>query len=291
VKSNVLPPRRRPFDLAGSVVQSLVLGAFIFAMDPPAVSISGSPVFLLPRTALIVIAVVLVAIFLKVEADAPSPIFDLQLLRIRTFWTANLAGFLMFVSYSAIAVLMPFFLEGHFDLEPDGAGLFMSAVPLMIFVVAPVSGRLSDRFGSRGLSTVGGLILTVSLAALSGVFGPGVHHSVPPAAIVAMLATAGLALGLFQSPNNNAIMCSVPQDKLGSASAFLATVRNLGLVTGTGVSTAIYAARATAGSDDLSALRFTFFIAAIIGLAATAASLGKEPGPYGRHVQEQPTGG
>ena len=86
-------------------------------------------------------------------------------------------------------------------------------------------------------------------------------------------------------------MCSVPQDKLGSASAFLATVRNLGLVTGTGISTAVYAARATAGSDDLSALRFTFFIAAIIGLVATAASLGKEPGPYGRHVQEQPTGG
>src|SRR6185437_15036403 len=109
-------------------------------------------------------------VFLKVESRARAPLFDLSLMKIRTFWTSNLASLLTFVAFSTVSILMPFFLEQAMHLPPHVAGAFMTAIPVTILVIAPLSGRLSDKVGCRGLSVAGALVGALDLLAMAGVF-------------------------------------------------------------------------------------------------------------------------
>jgi MFS family permease len=226
-----------------------------------------------------VVVVILSLVFIKVESDAKAPLFDLSLLKNRTFWTTNLAGFLTFVAFSSVSVLMPFFLEEVMNFPPQKAGFFMTAIPLTIFVVAPISGRLSDRLGSQELSIAGALVGVIGLFVMSGVVGVGIQEDTSNLGIIMGLCSIGLAIGLFQSPNNNAIMGCVPLHKLGVASALLATVRNLGMVTGTGLSTTLFTWRMTVTGDFIAAFHTALFTASLIGIGAMFASLGKRPNP------------
>ena len=276
VKADLLPPQQKaPFDWVGAILQTIVLVCFIVLFDPPNISISGSIPFPLSRWLIGAVTVIFGAIFIRVEKDARAPLLDLTLLQSRTFWTANLAGFFTFVAFSSVTVLMPFFLQGVMHFPPHTAGIFMTAIPFTIFIVAPISGRLSDRMGTQGLSFAGALVGALALLLMSGALGKGIHEHITGLGIVLFLSSIGLATGLFQSPNNNAIMSAVPQSKLGVASALLATVRNLGLVTGTGLATSLFNWRMTVTNDFVGSLHFTHFIAAMIGVGAMFAALGK----------------
>lgn len=274
-----MPHARTPFDWAGALLQAAALMTFIALVDPPGISVSGGPAVPVSRLALLIVLFVVGALFIKVESDAKAPLFDMSLLKNRTFTTANIASFLLFVAYSAMTLLMPFFLEEVMHYGPEKAGIFMTAIPLTILVVAPISGRLSDRFGSQELSFVGAMVAALGLFAMAGVLGPGLHASVGPAAIVVGLCAMGMATGLFQSPNNNAIMSVVPPAKLGVASALIATVRNLGYVTGTGLATGLFAWRQRLTQDFVLSLQFTLFMAGIIAIGSMLACLGKRRGP------------
>ncbi len=264
-----------PFDWVGTFLQCVLFACFIILFDPPNISVSGGQALPVSRWVIAVATLLIGALFLRVEADARAPILDLSLLRNRTFWSANLASFLTFVAYSAVTVLMPFFLEEAMKFPPATAGLFMTAIPLTIFVVAPLSGRLSDKVGSQELSFSGALIGTVGLFFMSGAFGAGVREGMGNFEVILSLATIGLATGLFQSPNNNAIMGCVPHAKLGVASALLATVRNLGLVTGTGLATSLFAWRKQVTHDFINSMHIALFSAACVGFAAMLAALAK----------------
>ncbi|OFZ18680.1 MAG: hypothetical protein A2X94_14325 [Bdellovibrionales bacterium GWB1_55_8] len=281
-----IPVQKPPFDWIGAFLQIIFLLCFIVVFDPPNISISGNLPLPAPRWIMAALTVIFGAAFLKVEADAKAPIFDLSLLKNTTFWSANLAGLLMFVGFSAVFVLMPFFLEEMMKFAPQQAGLYMTAIPATIFVVAPISGRLSDRIGSRWLAFAGALIGVLGLFLMSGILGEGLSDSSSGIAIILGLASMGLATGLFQSPNNNAIMCSVPSEKLGVASALLATVRNLGLVTGTGLATSLFTWRREVTGDFISAMQLTYFIAGILMTGAIVFSLWRRGGGHHPHPED-----
>jgi EmrB/QacA subfamily drug resistance transporter len=266
-----------PFDWTGAILQTIVLLSFIVVFDPPNISVSGSLPFTLSRWVVGLVTLTFTVIFLKVEKTSVAPLLDLSLLESRTFWSANLAGFLTFVAYSSVTVLMPFFLEVVLHMEPNEAGIFMTAIPLTIFVVAPISGRLSDRFGSQGLSFLGTLVGALALFLMAGAFGMGINEKISHPAIVLLLCSVGVATGLFQSPNNNAIMGAVPVSKLGVASAMIATVRNLGLVTGTGLSTSLFSWRMSITGNFVSSLHFTHFVGGMLGIGAMLVALVKRP--------------
>lgn len=278
-------PQKIPFDWVGAFIQMGFLISLVLVFDPPTIELQNHIQLVFSRWALIAISIVLGFIFIRVESKAKAPLFDLTLLKIRTFWTANLASFLTFVSFSAVSVMMPFFLEEAMGMSPNKAGLFMTAIPLTIFVIAPISGRLSDRMGGQELSFSGALIATLSLLGMGGAIGPGIHSQVAPLAIIFGLGSIGLSMGLFQSPNNNAIMSSVPPEKLGVASAFLATIRNLGFVVGTGMSTGVFSWRLRTSSDFIGSIHLVHLIAACISFAAMIASLGKKRGPIHRDLE------
>ena len=262
-----------PFDWAGAFFQTILLLAFIVIFDPPSISISGGMNLPISRLGMTVITLILGVLFIKIESQAVAPLLDISLLKNRTFWSANLAAFLTFVAYSSVSVLMPFFLEEIMKFPPQQAGLYMTAIPITILIVAPISGRLSDRVGSQELSFSGALIGSIGLFFMSGVFGAGVRAGMNGAEVVLSLAVMGLATGLFQSPNNNSIMGAVPPNKLGVASAMLATVRNLGLVTGTGLATSIFTWRMKETGDFVGSLHATQFVAGCIAFLAMCASL------------------
>ena len=268
-----------PFDWAGAILQTILLLSLIVLFDPPNISVSGSTPFLISRW-FTAIAVLIVGMnFVKVEAEAKAPLLDLSLLKNRTFWSANVAGFLTFVWLSSVSILMPYFLEDVMHFPTHTSGIFMTAIPLTILVIAPISGRLSDTLGSRGLSFAGAIIGTLSLLIMSGSLGPGIDAQFSSFEIVALLATVGLAIGLFQSPNNNAIMGSVPSSKLGVASALLATIRNLGLLIGTSLATGLFSWRMKETGDFVRSLHFTHTVGALIALGAMLASLIKRDEP------------
>lgn len=271
-------PKKVRFDWPGAILQMILLMALIFFFDPPRISISGSDIHEVSRWVIGVIIIFFGLIFFKVETEAVAPVFDLALLKNRTFWSANLASFFMFVSFSAVTVLMPFFLEEILGMPPHRAGLFMSAIPMIIFMVAPVSGRLSDRFGGQELSFAGAMVGGIALFFMSGIIGSGIDGQTPLPFVVVCLCSIGLATGLFQSPNNNAIMGAVPHHKLGVASAFLATVRNLGLVIGTGLATGLFTWRMQVTKDFISSLHATYLVSSIVAFLAMAACLGKKRG-------------
>lgn len=275
------PPlaKKGRFDWIGAFIQAVVLLLFMSIFDPPHISVSGSSPLVPSRLLFALLTIIFGIVFVRVEASEKAPLFDLSLLKNQTFWAGNLAGFLTFVAFSSVSVLMPFFLEQVMGFPPHTAGLFMSSIPLTVFVVAPVSGRLSDRVGSQELSFAGALVGAAGLFIMAGAFGAGMHREISDAGIVLVLCAIGLAMGLFQSPNNNAIMSSVPQEKLGVASALVATVRNLGLITGTGLATALFTWRMNETGDFVSSLHLTHFVAGLISIGAMLASLAKERGP------------
>jgi len=269
-----------PFDWGGAFLQTLLLLSFILLMDPPSISVSGSAPLKISYWIMTPVSVLLALIFVKVEAEARAPLFDLSLLRNRTFWTGLLSSFLMFASYSSLYVMMPFYLEEILKYSPDRMGLFMTAIPLTIFVVAPFSGRLSDKLGSQELSFSGALMAALGMFLMAGLTGPGLQADTGPVAIVLGLCLLGLATGMFQSPNNNAVMSSVQPSKLGVASALTATVRNLGFVTGTGMSTGVFAWKMEkSGGNFIDSFHLALLVAGLIAILAMITSLGKKRGP------------
>jgi EmrB/QacA subfamily drug resistance transporter len=268
---------RASFDWMGAILQSAILVFLMIIFDPPSISIAGAAGDKISRWPLSVITALLVWVFIYVESRAQAPLLDLSLLKIKVFWTSNVASLLTFIAFSTVTILMPFYLEKVMGFPTHLAGIFMSTIPLTILIVAPISGRMSDRMGSRGLSSAGSLIGGISLLAMSGFFGEGLKADTSHLMIVLGLCAIGLAIGLFQSPNNNAIMGSVPLNKLGVASALLATIRNLGLVIGTGLASGVFTWRMTVTDGDfVRSLHFTVMIAGVVSLFAMVACLAKK---------------
>jgi EmrB/QacA subfamily drug resistance transporter len=287
VPKDLLLREKHPFDWMGAFIQMVLLISFIILFDPPRVAFSGGAPQEIPRWLILGVIAICAFLFIKVESEVRAPVFDLSLLKETVFWTSNVASFLNFVAFSSVTVLMPFFLEDVMGLPPHQAGLFLTSIPLMNFIVAPVSGRLSDRISSRGLSFTGAMVIAISLFAMAGVVGPGLHKRIEPHWIILYMAMLGLGIGLFQSPNNNAIMGAVSPRKLGVASAFIATVRNLGLVIGTGMATAIFTWRHNLNGDFIASIHLTHLVGGCAALGAMLACLGKHGSRRRRIIEEQ----
>jgi EmrB/QacA subfamily drug resistance transporter len=210
--------RREPFDWTGSILWAGFLFAFLFGLNQGASLGWQSPGIL---STFVVSAVMLVA-FMVVELRIAFPTMRLSLFRVWGFSAGSTSLFCSFTSQQAVVFLMPFYLQLVRGMSPRDAGVLLTTVPLAMAVAAPISGRLSDRYGSRGLSTAGLLIVAVGLAAL----GRATTANQVNGPLIGTFLFLGVGLGMFQSPNNNFIFASVPRQHYGIASGFIATMRN-----------------------------------------------------------------
>jgi MFS family permease len=165
-----------------------------------------------------------------------GPLVDLALFRSRIFSWGLVAGFLSYAAMFTQTLLTPFVLARVLGLEPAAVGLVMVAVPIAMSVTSPASGWISDRFGGRWLPVLGMAVLAAGLLSLSFVeAGDALLR------VAARLAICGVGMGLFQSPNNAAVMSALPRARLGSGGGLLATARNGGMAAGIGLAGAIVA--------------------------------------------------
>lgn len=274
-----LAPRKtgQRFDLSGALLLFITLGSYALGMTlGQRLGFSSAA----PQALLIAAGVGLVA-FLILESRIDQPMIDLSLFR-NTLFDLNLVmGWLVFIVMSG-AFILPFFLELVQGLSPTLVGLLMMVQPIAMGIVAPLAGSLSDRFGSRGISLIGLIVIVCGALALGTL-----REGMGPLDFAVRIVLIGIGMGLFASPNNSAIMGAVPRERLGVTSGLLALSRTLGHTTGLPLIGAIFTTRALAfaglpaGSDVTSAgpaalvagVQGTYQIAALLILASTTIAV------------------
>ncbi len=172
---------------------------------------------------ILAVGVVSLVLFGLIEPRIKEPIVQLRLFRDRLFALANLSGLLNGVARGAVLFLLIFFLQGPYGQNPLAAGLLLIPFGAAFMVVGPLSGRLSDRVGSRVLAPLGLGISSLALLGLSTI-GP----STPYWMLAVFMVLMGGGSGLFVSPNTNAIMSSVTPQTRGAAAGILAMLNNTG---------------------------------------------------------------
>lgn len=228
--------------------------------------------------------VLLLLLFVYIEKKVNNPMMDLGLFSSRLFTMSNISALINYMAQFFVTLLMPFYLQQLRGLPPSEAGFMIIPMPVTTMIVAPISGALSDRFDSRYISSMGMGFISFGIFLLSRL-----GFDSPNSYIILALAITGLGSGLFQTPNNSAIMGSVPGNRRGIASSMLATMRNMGMVLGVAVSGALFSSRlgylkrvleasGMAGSElgvhsFIGALSFTFTAASVLAAVAVITSL------------------
>src|SRR5205807_2493404 len=217
-----------------------------------------------------------------VERRAPAPVLDPALLRNRVFVFANLSYMIDMLALFAVGFLLPFYFEELQGFDTLRSGLLLTPLSLTIGTVAPISGTLADRVGSRWIAPLGLAIVCVGLLLLSRL-----TQASSIAYLIGCLIVTGIGQGLFQSPNARAIMGAAPPEEQGVASGMLATGRVIGqglsvamagaVFTGFGGAAAgavLEAGRGTLSVEQARALQQTFVTglhAAFVACAVLAA--------------------
>jgi EmrB/QacA subfamily drug resistance transporter len=181
-----------------------------------------------------------------VEAHIEHPILNLGLLKNRVFAFANISFMLCMMALFAPGFLLPFYFEQLRGFSIIQTGLMMTPLPLMLAVVAPISGTLADRLGSRWLSPAGLAIACFGLFLLSQM---NAHSSTLD--IIWRLAITGIGQGLFQSPNTRTMMGAAPRNAQGEASGLLATGRVIGQSMSVALTGTVFAALGGAAAGTL----------------------------------------
>ncbi len=223
--------RREPFDLPGALTFMTGLIAILFGLNQGNELGWVSPIIL----GLFLTGIILIVLFISIELRHPNPMLDLSLFRRQLFSAATIAAYLNYVCIYMIIFLMPFYLEQGRSLSAAQAGMILTAQPIIMMIVAPISGTLSDRIGSRLLSTLGMGIMAVGLLILSQI-----ASATPLTMTILGLSIVGLGTGVFISPNTNALLGSAPANRRGIASGVMATARNSGMVMGVGLAGALF---------------------------------------------------
>ncbi|MDD5016702.1 MAG: MFS transporter [Eubacteriales bacterium] len=270
-----------PIDIPGSV---MIFGALFLILLPLDQLNEGMDTYLI--IAMFVSGVILAALFIRHQKRTRYPLLNLSLFRSRVFSASLLAAVLAYMAQYIMVFLAPFYLQTIRLYAPSAAGLLYIPMPLATLAVAPLAGIIADKSDTRFISSAGVGVMAVGLLLLSFL-----DVSTPLWYIIAAMAVTGMGFGMFQTPNNSAIMSSIPADFRGVASGMLSTARNIGMVLGVGVSGAVFSFFSARAAESLaqqgiagtaaekgafvSGLHITFIVACVVALASTAASLTK----------------
>lgn len=275
--------KKTPFDVIGAMTFGAGISLLLFSL---ALAQKGS--WREPAVGLTaLIAVAALGLFIRWEKRASFPLLDLNIFRVTAFTLGNVARGFSFITMSVSNLLMPFFLQLALGLDPLRAGLLVAPTPLVMALLAPITGWLSERFSPERLCAVGLAVngAALVLLALLQTDATGFH-------VAAGLALLGVGMGIFQTPNNNLLMSSVPRHRLGVGSSVLSIVRSLGYSIGATLATVIvsYSLLLSTGATSLQSItgaafdalalaaflrgyRYAFLFAAMVAFAGALISL------------------
>ena len=179
------------------------------------------------------IGIILLIVFPIIESHVEDPMFRLSLFRNRMFSLANIAGFLSAIARGGMMFMLIMLLQGiwlplhgySYESTPFWGGVFMLPLTVGFVIMGPISGWLSDKYGSRLFATSGLLLIAISFLMLATL---PYNFDYPVFALALLI--MGLGNGMFGAPNIAAIMNSVPSEERGVASGMRAMLQNSGMV-------------------------------------------------------------
>jgi EmrB/QacA subfamily drug resistance transporter len=218
------------FDIKGAILFGLTMillfGALTFGKE---IGYENKAI-----VASLILSVVLFIIFIMIEKRTAQPLLKLQIFDNFLFSLSIFCAFISFVAISCSNIILPFYLQYVMKLTPSFTGLLMMVSPIILAFVAPMSGYISDRVGSEVLTFVGLVGTSCGLFLMSNL-----NEYSYLGTLISFIAIMTMGNGMFQSPNNSLVMSTVDKSNLGIAGSVNALVRNLGMVFGISLSTAL----------------------------------------------------
>jgi EmrB/QacA subfamily drug resistance transporter len=226
IKTDWAESKSEKFDYKGSVIYIVAMTAFMYGFsklpDPLAFLLAG-------------IGMAGLLLFWRVEVRTPFPVFNMKhFFGNRLFALSNLAALINYATTFAVTFVLSLYLQYIKGLSPRDAGLVLIAQPIMMAIVASFSGKLSDKYQPRILSSLGMGIIAIGLVLLLPL-----KDNTSTTYLIMSLLLLGIGFGLFSSPNTNAVMSSVEKRFLGVASATVATMRMTGQMVSMGIATMV----------------------------------------------------
>jgi len=200
------------FDYKGSILYCINLLTILLVLT------IGNPISVRNIT-LFAIGLLLFVIVILVELRQKYPILDLTLFKIRAFAAGNLTAFLNTLAFSCGPFLRSLYLQLILGYSAAKTGILLIPMEIVILVLSPVSGRLSDKYGSQVLNSVG---LALNASAL--IWFSRLTETSSYFAVLVSLFLFGVGMALFASPNTSSVMGSVPEAKRGVASGIRNTI-------------------------------------------------------------------
>lgn len=276
--------KHEKFDLPGTIIYVVALIAFMYGVT------------LIPDAKglwIILIGVLGFVVFIKWQGRTEHPVYNLNLFKTnRVFAFSNLAALINYSATFAVAFLLSLYLQYIKALSPQSAGLILIAQPILMAVISPFAGRLSDKVEPRIVSSIGMALTTIGLFLFIFLSEDSTLSS-----IIVRLIVLGLGFGFFSSPNTNAIMGSVERRFFGLASGSVGTMRLLGMMISMGIATLVftmYLGRVQITVEYypifVKAVKVAFMIFAILCFGGIFSSMvrGKLRGQFSEPVKEGP---
>jgi DHA2 family multidrug resistance protein-like MFS transporter len=213
---------RRPFDFVSAIMSGITFGLLIFGIDGFAHGHSTTTI-----VSELAVAALTGTLFVWRQTKLADPMMPVEIFKRPIFSLSITTTICTFTAQGLAFVSLPFFFHTVLGRSASDTGFLLTAWPLALAGVAPIAGRLSDRYHAGVLGAIGLTLMTVGLA-LTALLPPDPSS----ANIMWRLVLCGAGFGVFASPNNRLMMNAVPREKSGSAGGILATARTLGQTMG-----------------------------------------------------------
>lgn len=177
----------------------------------------------LPGFVMLIAGAILLIYFIRIEIGNNAPILDLRLFEIREFAAGNIAQLLNALAWFGIVLMLSFYMQIVFDFTALQTGMSLLPLEVAYVLFGPISGKLSDKYGTRLFSTLG-----LSISSVAFFWLTQVNISSSYSDVIIPLILLGVGNGMFVAPNISSIMNSVPANRRGVASAFRTTMFNIG---------------------------------------------------------------
>jgi MFS transporter, DHA2 family, multidrug resistance protein len=253
------PTSKRGFDIVSALLSAASFGTLIGSIDALGHG-EAFPLFLGEMG----LTAGLIVLLVRRQLGRSHPLLPVDLLRIPIFTMSVSTSVCAFAAQMLALVSLPFMLQNDFHFTAVQTGLLITPWPIAIGIVAPVAGRLADRYSAGILGGIGLFVFAGGLLSLAFLPpAPGIFDT------AWRMVLCGMGFGLFQSPNNRAMLSAAPRERSGGASGMLGTARLLGQTTGAAI-VALLFARLGANAPVVSE-----FIATGFAAMAAFVSLGR----------------
>ena len=216
-----------PLDIKGSISYGIGMVLFMYGFTILNTSLG---------IILTILGIIILIIFALIELKQDHPVFDVRFFKNRKFSSSNFASLSAYLATFAVTTILNYHLQYIKGFDSQSAGMILLVAPLCQVVLAPIAGRLSDKYVPQILAAIGMGLGTISLILFSFLNG-----QTPLEYLIISMVIYGVGFGLFSPPNTNVIMSSVPPKDTSVASAAVSTMRTVGQAMSMGILTLVFA--------------------------------------------------